>query len=119
MRLQLHHVALAVPKLEPALAFYQSVLGLKLLNRPASLTSRGVWLGLGDLQLHLIEHPRAPFPDEAAHGRQSHLALRVSDYDKALAHVREAGVEVTEGVSGLKQFFFYDPAGNTVEMIQD
>jgi catechol 2,3-dioxygenase-like lactoylglutathione lyase family enzyme len=119
MRLALHHVALAVPQLEPALAFYQSILGLELLDRPKSLTSKGVWLGLGDLQLHLIEHPRAPFPDEAAHGRQSHLALRISDYAQALEHVRGAGVEVTEGVSGLKQFFFYDPAGNTVEMIQD
>jgi catechol 2,3-dioxygenase-like lactoylglutathione lyase family enzyme len=117
--LALHHVALAVPALEPALAFYQDVLGLKRLDRPASLRSKGAWLGLGAVQLHLIEWEGARPQAGSAHGRQSHFALRVADYDAALLHVRGRGVPVTEGVSGLKQFFFYDPAGNTVELIQD
>jgi catechol 2,3-dioxygenase-like lactoylglutathione lyase family enzyme len=119
MNFTLHHVALAVPELEPALAFYQDALGLRRLDRPSTLSSTGAWLGLGPVQLHLIEWEGARPQAGTAHGRQSHLALCVADYDAALSHVRNLGLAVTEGTSGLRQFFFYDPAGNTVELIED
>ena len=119
MELALHHVALAVPDLEPALAFYERGLGLKRLERPSSLRSKGAWLALGPIQLHLIEWEGARGQEGLPHGRQCHLALRVADYDDALSRIRSLGIAVTEGTSGLRQFFFYDPAGNTVELIQD
>jgi glyoxylase I family protein len=112
----LHHIALSVPELAPALAFYEGCLGLKALDRPA-LSSKGAWLDAGAVQLHLIQTATPASGFGAAHGRQSHLAFHVEDYDRALHHLRGLGLEITEGVVGIRQFFVYDPAGNTVEFI--
>ena len=61
---QLEHVQLAMRAQEEALArsFYYGLLGLEEVEKPAALVMRGgIWLSLGDRQLHLdVEEPFRP-----------------------------------------------------------
>src|SRR5690349_19728776 len=86
-----HHVAVAVRDLEGARAFYCGVLGLRESPRPA-FASEGTWLGLGETQVHLIQHPGGSYRAEPAVDLDDvHFALRVGDFDAAVAHLERAG----------------------------
>jgi glyoxylase I family protein len=110
----LHHVALNVHELEPALEFYVGQLGLTQLPRP-DFGFPGAWLQAGDHQIHLMEVPSATID------RAQHLALRVPDLDEAVAELETAGVSVrrSEYTPGAgRQAFFRDPSGNRIELNQ-
>ena len=92
-----HHVAVCVTDLARSKRFYADVLGLEEVERPP-LSVEGAWYGLANGQLHLIVHPltrtlRGTTEIDVADG---HLALRISDYEGALAHLRKHGVEVLD-----------------------
>lgn len=119
----LHHVAVCVTDLERARRFYTDVLGLTEVDRPR-LNVEGVWYGLGGGQLHLIVHP----PTRTLRGTREidiadgHLALRVRDYDAALARLRAHGVELLErpdNATPWKQIYLTDPDGNVIELNVD
>ena len=119
----LHHVAVCVTDLERAKRFYGGVLGLQEIARPR-LGVEGAWYGLDNGQLHLIVHPptrtlRGTTRIDAADG---HLALRVTDYDAAVAHLRTHGVELLDrpqNATAWKQVYFTDPDGNVIELNAD
>ncbi|HET7559614.1 MAG TPA: VOC family protein [Limnochordia bacterium] len=116
-----HHVAFAITDTARAKAFYGGLLGLREIARPA-FAFDGVWYDLGgDQQLHLIVYPKAKTlrHDLAPDGLDAHLALRVADYDQALAALQAAGLTVRanpDSITGWAQMFCTDPDGNVIEL---
>lgn len=116
----LHHVGIVVTDIVIAKAFYGGVLGLRELPRPA-FDFEGAWYDLGDRQLHLIVHPpaRALRGTREIDARDGHVALRVADFDEALARLQAHGVPVyvsRENVTPWMQVYITDPDGNVIEL---
>ena len=116
----LHHVAVNVTDLARAQTFYTTVLGLRELPRPP-FDFAGAWYQLGDRQLHLIVHPptRTLRGTTAIDGRDGHLALRIADFEAAVAHLRRQGVTVHErrdNPTPWAQIYLTDPDGNVIEL---
>jgi len=111
----LHHVAISVRELEPAVRFYADVMGFEQIDRP-DFGFPGAWFQAGDHQIHLME-----MPDAAPDPRQ-HYALRVADLDAAVATITAAGGKVRVDpnvVPGAgRQGFLRDPSGNRIELNQ-
>ena len=119
----LHHVTIAVRDLERAKHFYGDVLGLREIERPGFDFS-GAWYALGDRQLHLIVNEEAESLRDATHpdSRDGHYALRVSDWDATVEHLKANGVEVLErrrNVTPWTQAYVADPDGNVLELNAD
>lgn len=110
----INHVSLAVDDLEPAVAFYEDVLGLEQVPSVNS-SVRGAWFQLDNGQLHLTERP-APGPE------YHHLAFTVEDFTALVADLddRDAlddtfGAPIYEFPDGAVQVYFRDPSGNLLE----
>ena len=120
MRLQrAHHVSFAVRDLARARRFYEDVLGLAEIPRPA-LGIPGAWYGVGGSEVHLIETPagvEVGAPPPALSPLANHAAFAIEDYDAAVAHLRARGVEVLESGRGVAQLWVRDPDGNVIELI--
>ena len=116
----IHHVSLCVTDLERAKRFYGEVLGLKEVERPA-FNFRGAWYELGDRQLHLIVHtnPRTLRGTTEIDSRDGHFAVRVTDYEATLEHLRANNVEVgqqPDNPTPWAQLYVTDPDGNVIEL---
>jgi catechol 2,3-dioxygenase-like lactoylglutathione lyase family enzyme len=119
----LHHIGIVVTDLGAAKAFYGGVLGLRELPRPP-FDFDGAWYAVGDRQLHLIVHPpaRALRGTREIDARDGHFAMRVADFDQALAHLQSYGVPVRvsrENVTPWMQMYITDPDGNVIELNVD
>jgi glyoxylase I family protein len=114
------HVAIAVDDLAAARDFYCGVIGFDEIPRP-DFGFPGMWLGVGDLQLHFIETDELPTPGKGF----PHFALHVptEHYADTIEALRAAGApflgEPTSrddpGMTVL-QAFVTDPAGNVIEL---
>jgi glyoxylase I family protein len=118
-----HHVSLTVRDLDRSLGFWRDIVGLQPIPRPP-LGVDGVWLGLGNQQLHLILHD----PDAA--GRADigatpgsvnpagpHLALAVTDHERTVEHLEAKGITVVDAGERRGQCWVQDPDGYVVEFI--
>src|ERR1700688_1369151 len=114
------HVAIAVSDLGAARDFYCGVLGFEELPRP-DLGIPGMWLRVGDLQLHFIETDEMPTPGKGF----PHYALHVSTeaFDQTMQTLRDAGVAFLGEPSARVDFgttvlaaFVNDPAGNVIAL---
>lgn len=116
----LHHVSLIVANTARALEFYQGVLGLKVDQSRPDLAFPGVWLALGDRQLHLLELPNPdPVAERPQHGgRDRHTAVTVSDLDGFLRRLEQAEIPYTLSKSGRRALFCRDPDGNAWELVE-
>jgi len=96
-----NHLAIAVPDIEQALAFWRDVLGLQV-GHGAEEEGQGVdvaFLPVGDGAVELI----APRDDASGTARFlakrgpgiHHLCLEVDDLDAMIARLRDAGVRLT------------------------
>src|SRR5205085_4413753 len=87
----LHHVQLAMPEGEEdaAVYFYQDVLGLVRIEKPAQLAPRGgVWFRSGDLEVHLgVEEGFRP-------AVKAHPAFMVEDINGVRERLESAGYKV-------------------------
>jgi catechol 2,3-dioxygenase-like lactoylglutathione lyase family enzyme len=114
---RVHHVQITVPKgsEDAARSFYCGLLGLKEIEKPAALIPRGgLWLTLGELQIHVgVENG----VDRRA--TKAHVAYEVSDLTDLGTRLRAAGIaiEPCPGVPGYERLEFRDPFGNRVEML--
>jgi catechol 2,3-dioxygenase-like lactoylglutathione lyase family enzyme len=115
---QVHHLARVTRRPEESTAFYRDVLGFRELERPR-FDFRGAWLFNYGLQIHLIENDdRAPQQQEQIDTRYDHLALHVTDIERAKSILGEHGIRYREQVNagGIHQVFFHDPDGHIVEI---
>ena len=101
------HVAISVTDLGAARRFYCDVLGFEELPRP-DLGIPGMWLGVGDLQLHFIETDEMPIPGKGF----PHYALHVptDHFDTTMEALRAAGVSFLGQPSSTRRFR-HDRAG--------
>ncbi|APH05697.1 VOC family protein [Bacillus weihaiensis] len=116
----IHHVSLAVTNLEKSKNFYGDILGFQEIVRP-NFGFPGAWYQIGHQQVHLIQYEDAQTirQSDELNSREGHLAIRVKDYDQALAYLKEKGVKIKENPrskSGFAQIFCMDPDRNLIEM---
>ena len=112
--LKIHHISLNVADLQEANDFYTKVLHLTPIPRP-ELGFPGVWLSMGQQQLHLIEKQ-----DHQAPAGQ-HFAFYVEDLHLTRGELMEKGIQVSAPREINKvcvQCFFKDPSGNLLELNQ-
>jgi len=118
--LEAHHMSFPVTNLARSRAFYEGVLGLVEIPRPAGLGIPGVWYRAGACEVHLIETPPgvdvgAPAPTLTPLAR--HAAFAVNDYEATLKHLREQLTEVLATSPKLGQIWVRDPDGHVLEFI--
>ncbi len=109
------HVQLAAPPGCEARArhFFQDVLQLQEIAKPAELLARGgVWFSCGPQQLHIgVEPSFAP-------SKKAHPALRVRHFEDLLARLQVLGIEVRrDDLPGTRRAFVDDPFGNRLELV--
>ena len=115
--LGIDHVQITVPTnaVAEARAFYCGVLGLREVEKSASLQARGgFWLQVGDRQVHVGTEDGV-----ARRATKAHIAYAVADVAAWRARLAAAGVEILDGIPipGRDRFEFRDPFGNRVELI--
>ncbi len=108
------HVAVNVPDVPDALAFYTGTLGLVQNHTRPDFGFPGAWLDTAaGQQVHLIE---GTVPASVG----QHFALVFDDLAAAVDALRARGVEVSNwvdvGTTGRKQAFMADPWGNGIEL---
>ena len=115
--LGIDHVQITVPTnaVDKARSFYCGVLGLREVEKPASLQARGgFWLQVGDRQVHVGTEDGV-----ARHATKAHVAYAVADVAAWRARLAAAGVEILDEIPipDRDRFEFRDPFGNRVELI--
>ena len=103
-------------RLDATRRFYSDLFELPDLPRPEIPGVDGVWLGLGDVQLHLVDAAQSgELPDPVA----PHWCLWVVDIDDARAELEQAGIDYVEGAQGaVVQIWITDPNGQVIELQQ-
>ncbi len=119
LRLEAHHMSFPVRDLARSRAFYEGVLGLAAIHRPA-LGIPGMWYRAGACEIHLIETPPGvdlgvPAPTLTPLAR--HAAFAVKDYEATLKHLREHLAEVLATSPQRGQIWVRDPDGHVLEFI--
>jgi glyoxylase I family protein len=114
------HFSFLTADLAKSRAFYEGVLGLKTNpNRPA-MSYDGAWYDIApNQQIHLLllPNPEAGLQRPDHGGRDRHVALAVSDFEKLTARLDQAGIAYTLSSSGRNALFCRDPDGNALEFI--
>ena len=115
----LHHLAVPTRDPERSAAFYEHVLGMRRIARPA-FSFGGAWLyhEPSGLQFHIIEHGSAPGSRSAIDTLAQHFAMAADDLDIVEARLGEHGIQYRRQINaaGFHQIFFQDPDGNTIEV---
>ncbi len=113
---ELNHVAIHVENVERSCEFYERVLELKPIPRPA-FDFPGAWYRLGAAQeLHLIGERDQPVHADT---RGNHYALMIDDMNAWEAHLRKLGVDYYERRTrpdGAYQIYVTDPDGHCIEL---
>ena len=114
--LQLDHVALHVRDVQRSCEFYERVLRLEPIARPA-FTFPGAWFRLGERQeLHLIGDRDSPVN---SHTRGNHYALLVDNMDEWEQHLQQVGIGYVPRrirPDGAYQIYVADPDGHFIEL---
>jgi catechol 2,3-dioxygenase-like lactoylglutathione lyase family enzyme len=114
---EIEHVQLAMPPGREAEArkFYEGVLGIPEVPKPANLEKRGgCWFVRGTLKIHLgVE-------TEFRAARKAHPALLVEDLPALKARIAAAGYscKTDEPLEGYDRIYVDDPFGNRIELME-
>ena len=114
---RLDHVQLAMPagREDEARAFYQGMLGIPEIAKPAHLAARGgCWFEDGDLKVHLgVDKDFVP-------ARKAHPAFIVDGLRDLVKRLREAGYSVVadQPLEGFDRIYADDPFGNRIELME-
>jgi catechol 2,3-dioxygenase-like lactoylglutathione lyase family enzyme len=113
---RLDHVQLAIPpgREAEAVAFYEGVLGIPQVPKPAELAARGgCWFEDGELRVHLGVEP------DFVPARKAHAALEVEGLATLKAALLAAGHDVRdEPYEGVDRCYTDDPFGNRLELLE-
>jgi catechol 2,3-dioxygenase-like lactoylglutathione lyase family enzyme len=112
------HIQLAMPtgQEQAARAFYNGVLGMQELPKPAALAARGgAWFQAGEVILHLgVEIDFKP-------ARKAHPGLLVDDLQAFLSACRAKNLETDTSqpaLDGYQRAHVFDPFGNRIELLE-
>jgi len=115
----LHHISLATIDAEISARFYETVVGMKRISRPA-FSFGGAWLyhPRGDWQIHLIEREDVNGLPASIDSLAPHFAMEVDDLDAVEVRLKEHAIVYKRKVNaaGFEQIFFHDPDGNMIEI---
>ena len=112
------HVQLAMPLggEDCARVFYENLLGMREVTKPAELAKRGgCWFECGPVRIHLgVEADFRP-------ARKAHPGLRCLDYSGLISRLKMAGIEVRDDatIPGVQRCHIADPFGNHIELISE
>ena len=114
------HYSMVVADTTRSLAFYTTILGLTVDDARPDLGYPGAWLNIGCQQIHLLEVPNPdPVTGRPEHGgRDRHLALQVSNLEKIVKRLEEAGITYSKSKSGRAALFCRDPDANAIELVE-
>ena len=116
---RIQHEGIPVKDLDRSRAFYEGVLGLRPIPRPAF--GPGIWLAdaSGVPQIHLIvSQADVPGEDAKPDPTGRHTAFLVEDYDELKRRFDAHGVryrEMTDSPARVAQLTCVDPDGHTLE----
>ena len=114
--LQLNHVAIHVADVGRSTKFYESVLKLQPIPRPA-FPFPGAWFRLGeDQELHIIGERTS---DVISHNRGNHYALLVDDLDSWETYFQANDIPYLprrRRPDGAFQIYLIDPDGHYIEL---
>ena len=114
------HIAIVCTDLDAAKSFYCELLGFDELPRP-DFGVPGMWLRVGNLQLHFLESETMPIPGPGF----PHFALHIENdrWDKTIALLERNAVPFLSEPSERSDFgvpvraaFVLDPSGNVIEL---
>ena len=111
------HVQLAMPAGEEVRAkeFYEDILGLKQVPKPAELAMRGgAWFENECVKVHLgVEQDFCP-------ARKAHPAFVVEELASLISLLKDKGYLITpaESLEGIMRVHVADPFGNRIELIE-
>ena len=124
----LHHVAVIVTDLERSAAFYQDLFGLVPIERPP-FTIPGLWLGVGELQVHLTVYTPGNFRKGPVDNDDVHFAFRTDDFEGFVQRAEAMGFRADaseddpkrmilrrQGMAGFPQLYLIDPDRNIIEV---
>ena len=111
------HVQLAMPpgREDDARAFYEGLLGIPEVPKPAALAKRGgAWFENGAVKVHLgVEADFRP-------ARKAHPGMLVRNLQELIERLTTAGIKVVddEPLAGVKRVYVDDPFGNRLELME-
>ena len=114
---RIEHVQMAMPRgeEEAAINFYEGLLGIDHVPKPAHLAVRGgCWFERGNVKVHLgVEQDFRP-------AKKAHPALLVTELSALVDVLICAGVSVVddEPLEGYDRVYVYDPFGNRIELME-
>jgi glyoxylase I family protein len=116
----IHHASLLVSDVGASLEFYCDVLGLEVSDARPDLGYPGVWLVIGQHQLHLMQLPNPDSVDgRPPHGgRDHHVALAVYDLSQIQNRLDQRSIAYTLSKSGRTALFVRDRDANAIELIE-
>jgi glyoxylase I family protein len=115
----IHHASLIISDIEASRYFYHDVLGLNIDEGRPELGYPGLWLTVGEQQIHLLQLPNPdPVEGRPEHGgRDRHVAFSVIVFDELVSRLDAANIPYTKSRSGRQALFCRDPDGNALEFI--
>ncbi len=116
----LDHCSLIVNSTSKALEFYVGILNLEVDDARPDLGYPGVWLKVGESQIHLLELPNPDSVDDRPEhgGRDHHVALQVVDLNILIQRLKAANIRYTKSKSGREALFCRDYDGNAIELLE-
>jgi glyoxylase I family protein len=120
---RIDHVEITTPDIEKSIAFYTNIMGFKLKERrkiEAGPLQEIAFYTLADTMIELM-YPKNPAPASTQAWQVGYhgMAIQVEDMDKALAYLKDKGVEIVSGPAGTgtsKRAVIKDPTGVPIEL---
>lgn len=114
------HIGIKTINIEEGIQFYTRVLGFEFLYRVKPGHVELAFLRLGETVIELVEMKEG---DQFEDGVVNHLALNVSDIEKAVEWLKENQVTLLQDKpaslgDGRYNFFFRGPSGEKLELYQ-